>query len=93
MIAGNDRHAFRRTDTLEPGRGRSKLGLQCQVDEITGDRDVIRHLRLQIGHQNIEHVAPVISVAVARPVQIAERALAHEFGKPWAWQRRQMRIG
>ena len=32
-------------------------------------------------------------VAVARPVEIAERALAGEIAKPWCGQGRQMRIG
>jgi hypothetical protein len=66
---------------------------QREIDEVAGDRDVIRPLRLHVRHQRIEHVALVDLLAVAFPVEIAERALAGEVGKPQAWQRRKMRIG
>ena len=67
--------------------------LQRQVDEIAGHRDVVRPLRLHVGDQRVQHLAAVIFVAVAGPVEIAERALAREIAKPRRGQRRQMRIG
>ena len=80
-------------DTLQPGLGRSKLGFEREVDEVAGDRDVIRLLRLHVRHQRIEHAAGMELVAVARPVEIAERTFAGELAKPQRGQRRQMRIG
>jgi len=57
----------------------------AQIDEVARDRDVIRGLRLHVRYQRIEHAALVEFMPVARPVEIAERALAGELGKPWAW--------
>ena len=50
-------------------------------------------LRLHVGDQRVQHLAAVIFVAVAGPVEIAERALAGEIAQPRRRQRRQMRIG
>ena len=83
----------RRADAFEPGLRRREFRLQRQIDEIAGDRDVVRRLRLHVGDQRVEHLAAVIFVAVAGPVEIAERALAREIAKPRRGQRRQMRVG
>src|SRR6202035_2872434 len=76
VVAGDDRDAIRRADTLQPGQRWRKLGFERQIDEVACDRDVIRGLRLQIRYQRIEHAAFVEFMPVARPVEIAERALA-----------------
>ncbi len=70
-----------------------ELRLQRQVDEIAGYRDVVGPLRLHVGDQRVQHLAAVIFVAVAGPVEIAERTLAREIAQPRRGQRRQMRIG
>ena len=93
MIAGYDRDPLRRADAFEPGLGRGEFCLQRQVDEIAGHRDVVRPLRVHVGDQRVQHLAAVIFVAVAGPVEVAERALAREIAKPRRGQRRQMRIG
>ena len=93
MIAGNDSDLLRRADAFEPGLRGLELRLQRQIDEIAGDRDVVRPLRLHVGDQRIQHLAAVIFVAVAGPVEIAERALAGEIADTRRRQRRQMRIG
>ena len=93
MIAGHDRDALGRADAFQPGPGRFEFGSQRQVDEIAGDRDLIRRLRLHVRQQRVEHVAAMEFVAVAGPVEVAERALAGEIAKPRRRQRRQMRIG
>ena len=93
MIAGYDRDPLRRADAFEPGLGRGEFCLQRQVDEIAGHRDVVRPLRLHVGDQRVQHLAAMIFVAVAGPVEIAERTLAREFAKPRLGQRRQMGIG
>ena len=93
VIAGHDRDLLRRADAFEPRLRRLELRLQRQIDEIAGHRDVVRPLRLQVGDQRIQHLAAVIFVAVAGPVEIAKRALADEIAHPRRGQRRQMRIG
>jgi len=93
VIAGHDRDPLRRADAFEPGLGRGEFRLQRQVDEVAGDRDVVRALRLHVGDQRVQHLAAVIFVAVAGPVEIAQRALAREIAKLRLGQGRQMRIG
>ena len=93
VIAGDDRDLLRRADAFQPGRRRRELRLQREIDEIAGDRDVVRLLRLEVGDQRVEHVAAVIFVPVAGPVEIAEPALAGEIAQPRRWQRRKMRVG
>ncbi len=56
-------------------------------------RDVVGRLRLHVGDQHVEHLAALVLVAVARPVDVAERALARELDQPRLRQRRQMRVG
>ena len=48
VIAGNDGHAIRRADILQPCPRLRKLGFQREVDQIAGYRDVIRRLRLHV---------------------------------------------
>jgi hypothetical protein len=93
VIAGNRRDQVRRADALEPAQCRRKLGLECEIDEVAGDRDVVGDLGPQVRHQHVEHVAAVIFVPVARPVEVAERALAQELAELRSGQGRQMRIG
>jgi hypothetical protein len=80
-------------DARQPGLRRLEFGLQRQVDEIAGHRDMIGALRLHVRNQRVEHVAAVIFVTVACPVEIAERAFSREVAQPRRRQRRQMRIG
>ena len=93
VIAGNDGDPLRRADAFEPGLRRGELRFQRQIDEVAGHRDVVRPLRLHVGDQCVQHLAAVIFVAVAGPVEIAQRTLAREIPKPRLGQRRQMRIG
>jgi hypothetical protein len=93
VIAGYHRDPLRRADAFKPGLCRGEFRLQRQIDEIAGHRDVVRPLRLHVGDQRVQHLAAVIFVAVAGPVEIAERTLAGEIAKPRRGQGRQMRIG
>jgi hypothetical protein len=93
VIAGDHRDPVRCADALQPRPRRRKLRLEREVDEVAGDRDVIRRLRLHVRHQRVEHLAAMDLMAIARPVEIAERALAREIAQPRRGQRRQMRIG
>ncbi|MGY3361090.1 hypothetical protein ACVWZK_007753 [Bradyrhizobium sp. GM0.4] len=93
VIAGNRGDAVGRTDAVEPGARRRELRLQRQIDEIACDRDVVGTLRLHVGDKGVEHLAALVFVTVARPVDIAERALAGELDQPRLRQRRQMRVG
>ena len=93
VIAGNDADAVRRADALQPRLRRREFCFQRQVDQIAGDRDVVRLLRLQVRDQRIEHLAAMEFLPVALPVEIAERAFAREIAQAARRQRRQMRIG
>ena len=93
VIAGDDGDAIRRADAFQPCQRRRKLGFQREIDEIARDRNVVRRLRLHVRHQRIEHVAAVEFMAIAGPVEIAERALSGQLGKPRRRQWRKMRIG
>ena len=92
VIAGNDGDVLRGADALQPRPRRREFRLQRQVDEIAGHRDVVGPLRPDVGDQRVQHLAAVVFVAVAGPVEIAERALAREIAQPRRRQRRQMRI-
>ena len=81
VIAGNNRDLVRRADTFEPGPCRREFRLERQVDQIAGDGDVAGPLRLHVGDQGVEHFGAMDGVAVALPVDIAERALAGEFAQ------------
>jgi len=93
VIAGDDRDMFRGAHALQPRPRRRELGFEREIDEIAGHRDVVRVLRPDIGDQRIQHLAAVVFVAVAGPVEIAERTLAGEIAKPRRRHGRQMRIG
>ena len=92
VVAGNDGDVFRRADAFEPDARRGEFRVEGEIDEIAGHGDMVRPLRLHVGDQRIQHVAPVIFVAVTGPVKITERALAGEIAQARRRQRRQMRI-
>ena len=54
VIAGNRGDSVGRADAVEPGARGRELRLQRQIDEIAGDRDVVRLLGLHIGHQRVQ---------------------------------------
>ena len=60
VIAGNHGDPIGRADALEPCPRRREFRLQRQIDEIAGDRDMVRPLRLHVGYQRVEHVAALI---------------------------------
>ena len=84
--------SMRLADAFEPGLRRREFRFERQVDEVAGDGDVVGRLRLHVGHQRVQHLAPIIFAAVAGPVQVAEGALSRELGQPRLGQRRQMRV-
>src|SRR5262249_51811171 len=90
VIAGDRGHEFRRPDAREPFARRWKFCLQREIDEIARDGDVIGRLRLHVGDQRVQHVAPVIPSAIAGPIEVTQRALPRELGQPRPGQRRQM---
>ena len=93
VIAGDHGDPIRRADALEPRPRGREFCFQREVDEIAGDCDVIRRLRLHVRHKRIEHVAAMEFVAVANPIEIAKGALAGEVAQPRHGQRSQVRIG
>jgi hypothetical protein len=92
VVARDDGDVLGLADAFQPCARWREFRLQRQVDEIAGHRDVVRGLRADVGDQRVEHLAAVIFVAVARPVQVTQRALAREIAQPRRRQRRQMRI-
>jgi hypothetical protein len=93
VIAGNDGDPIGFADVSQPRQRWREFRLQREIDQVAGDGDVVGPLRMQVRDQRIEHLAPLIFMASARPVEIAERALARELGHPRRRQGRQMRIG
>ena len=92
VIARHQGHVGGRAERIEPGARRRVFVRQRQIDEVAGDRDVVRRLRLEIGDDAREHVRPVDRFALAPPVDEAGRALADQLDKPRLRQRRKMRI-
>ena len=92
VIAGDHGDMLAGAHALQPGPRRREFGFERKIDEIACHRDVVRPLRPDIGDQRIQHLAAVVFVAVACPVEVTERTLAGEIAKPRRRQGRQMRI-
>ena len=78
MIAGHQRHVGRRAKRFEEQPRRREFGRQRDVDEIAGDRDVVRRLRLQIADDPGKRLRQMDGLAAAVPVEEAEDALVGE---------------
>ena len=93
MVIGHQRNVVRCTNALQPLSRFHKFERQGDVDEITGDGDVIGVMGLHIGDQFAKHVAAMDHVPLAVPVEIADGAFAREFAQARGWHRAEMRIG
>jgi hypothetical protein len=82
MIAGNRRHARRRSKMMQPFRCAYEFVWQAEIDEISGHRDVVGLLLDQIMGEQVEDLAPMHELPPAVPVHIAEHALRHELASP-----------
>ncbi len=67
---------------VEPFAGGREFRLQRQIHEVAGNSDMVGRLRLHIVDQRVEHLAALIGMAVARPVDVAQRPLAGELAQP-----------
>ena len=74
------------------GGGHEFLG-QPEIDEITGDGDVVGLLLDQIVGEDVEDVAAMHEFPPAMPIHIAQHALAEEVAAAGARHRAQMNIG
>ena len=93
VIAGHDRDLRRLAERMQEGAGVEEFRRQRDVDEIAGERDLVRRLRLQVGDQIGQGLHAVDRLAPPMPVEEAERALARELAHAGAGQGADMRIG
>jgi hypothetical protein len=92
VVAGNQRHIGRRAERIEPHPRRRIFGRQRQIDEIAGDGDVVRLLRLEVGDDARQHLGLMDRLALAPPVDEAGHALADQLVEPRRRQWRKMWI-
>ena len=83
----------RRSQRFEPARRIRDLRRQRDVDEVAGDRDVVRLYGVQIRDDRGEDVAAMDGVALADPVEVAEQPLRRELADARRRQWREMGIG
>src|SRR3954468_11354844 len=93
VIPGNNGNVFGWAHPFKPrARGR-ELGGKRQVDQITGDGDMVRSFRLDVSSEGIENLAAVYSVTIAPPIEVAKRPFADQFTQLGRRQWRKMWIG
>ena len=81
-----------RTQSLEPRVRRLVLAGQPEIDEIAGDGDMVRPLRLEIGDHEIEAFAAMHARAAALPVEISQSAFDVEVAQGETAHRGQMDV-
>ncbi len=81
VIARHHAHVVRRAEPREPFPSRREFLLQRDVDEVAGDRDVVRRRGAQVMHQGFQHFGAVPDEAPPVPIDEAERALAGQLAK------------
>ena len=93
VIARHERHVLRVPSVSSQLRRAREFGIERDVHEIAGHRDVVRRLRLHVGHDRVEHVGVVMAVALAVPVDDAEPALVDQLAQARRRDRAEVRVG
>jgi hypothetical protein len=83
----------RRPQGVEPAARRFELRRQRDVDEVTGDGDVVGPGDVKVARDGVEHLGTMNAVAAALPIEVAEQSLRGELGQARPRQRDEMRIG
>jgi len=78
VVAWNHRDVLWRSQLAQPDRRLDELRRQRDVDQIAGDRDVVRLLLAQIRHQRVEHFAAMDAVAASLPGNVAQDPLVEQ---------------
>ena len=83
VIAGHEAHLLRRAETFEPAAGALEFERQRDIDEVAGDRDVVRPGvgAAQVGDDRIECFGAMDGMAVAPSIGATEEPLRGEFGE------------
>ncbi len=92
MVAGHDGDILRGAEPFEEGVGLRKFCWKRKIDQVTGDRDMVDGLRLEIRDDAVEHGGEVKMPAPLVPVDEAADAFAHEIEQTRCRQRRKMRV-
>jgi hypothetical protein len=93
VIARHKGDPFGIAEGFEPLRGRPVFGPQRQVDQVAGQRDVVRPVRHEVGDQRLEDLRPVDVAPAVLPGMIADEALAPQLGRAHPGQRRKVDVG
>jgi hypothetical protein len=93
VVAGNCRDAARRAEVMQPFGGTEEFFGQPEVDQVSGDRDVIRLPLGEVVGEQVEHIAPMHVFAAAMPVHITQHALGEQVAALGARHRAQMDVG
>ena len=93
VIAGDCSDALRRPEVAQPLRGKHELLGKPEIDEVAGDRDVVRLAPDNILGEHVEHVAPMHKLPPLMPIHIAEHALAEKVAAPRPGHRAQVNVG
>ncbi len=93
MIALNNGNIMRSAQCVEPVSGIVDFIGQCQIDQIASNRDMARHLGLQVIDHTIENGRGQHALAIAPPIDIAKDALVSELAQGRAWQWSKVKVG
>ena len=59
MITGDQRDVIGRTDLVKPLQRRFEFSIECEIDDVAGDGDMVRALCVHVLHQRVEHVTAI----------------------------------
>ena len=91
VITGNNGDVVCRAQAFKPAARACVFARERQIDQITGDRNVVDGLAFEIVRDGVECLAAVNIFAAAMPIDEAEPALAGKLAEPRP--DRQMQVG
>jgi hypothetical protein len=92
VIARDSGHAGRRPEMVQPFGGADEFVRQSEIDQVSGDRDMVRLPLGKVVGEQIEHLAPVHVFAPTVPVHIANHAFGEQVAALGARHRAQMNV-
>ena len=92
VIAGYHREVVGQAEIVEPVAGGGDFHIEGDVDEVAGDRDVVRGLCLHIVEQQVEPAGRHRAGAGAMPVDVADHTLGNEVAEAGVGHGTQVRV-
>ncbi len=93
VVAGHHRDVAGFAQRFKPLAGHPDFAVQRQIDQITGDRDVIGSARPDICDNRVDNGVMHVTPAISLPVDVANRPLGGEFAIGYIGERTEMSVG